>query len=211
MFQRAVERQNSANSLILANILDDVYQRYHTLGDLNQSLRDAFVPQLRKGLHGLDGTSLRWLYNNASNYASNQILVKEKLELYSNLPKETIYLVSAHIDARPSHYLWQGKEYTMDGLINICGLGSMLGLLGINCRHSFYVKTPGDSEPFYESEANEIAYKKRQREMTVRRTYDMWNQRHMLEKQLDPNSDACRLASQKRKFWNQELKKSRAE
>lgn len=46
--------------------------------------------------------------------------------------------VSAHIGARPEHEEWQGKIYTHSQLQTICGLGTVTGLCGVNCRHSFY-------------------------------------------------------------------------
>ena len=46
--------------------------------------------------------------------------------------------VSAHIGARPEHEAWQGKIYTKEELYSKCGLGTVTGLCGINCRHSFY-------------------------------------------------------------------------
>ena len=46
--------------------------------------------------------------------------------------------VSAHIGARPEHEAWQGKIYTKEELYSKCGLGTVTGLCGVNCRHSFY-------------------------------------------------------------------------
>ena len=45
--------------------------------------------------------------------------------------------VSAHITARPSHALWQGKVYTKEQLTTICGLGTVTGLCGVNCYHMY--------------------------------------------------------------------------
>lgn len=56
--------------------------------------------------------------------------------------------VSSHEDARPSHAAWQGRCYSLRGTIEIEGTlypdfyeatryGSVDGLLGANCRHSF--------------------------------------------------------------------------
>lgn len=52
------------------------------------------------------------------------------------------YEVSAHATARPDHQVWQGKVYTYDELVSVCGLGTGPGLCGWNCYH-FY-------DPFYE-------------------------------------------------------------
>ena len=62
--------------------------------------------------------------------------------------------VSSHPNARPTHASWQGQVYgwrgtvtvdgrTYDGLEAATGYGSVDGLLGANCRHSFGPYLPG--------------------------------------------------------------------
>lgn len=67
--------------------------------------------------------------------------------------------VSAHEGARPSHAEWQGKVYKIHGrdkkhknLYEATGLGTVTGLLGANCRHTYYPFFPGISEPVYSKE-----------------------------------------------------------
>lgn len=67
--------------------------------------------------------------------------------------------VSAHEGARPSHAEWQGKVYKIHGrdkkhknLYEATGLGTVTGLLGANCRHTYYPFFPGISEPAYSKE-----------------------------------------------------------
>lgn len=57
--------------------------------------------------------------------------------------------VSAHAGARPSHAEWQGKIFSRSGthkkypdFVSSTGYGTVTGLCGANCRHTFY--------PFYE-------------------------------------------------------------
>lgn len=59
------------------------------------------------------------------------------------------YEVSYHVGARPSHQIWEGRVYTMKELQEICGLGSMLGLCGINCYHDYYPFIEGISTRTY--------------------------------------------------------------
>ena len=54
--------------------------------------------------------------------------------------------VAWHSGARPTHAVWQGKVWTREQLVNVCGLGSATGLLGINCYHDYYPFFPGISE-----------------------------------------------------------------
>lgn len=62
--------------------------------------------------------------------------------------------VSSHPNARPSHAAWQGQVYGWRGAVSIdgrsyegleaaTGYGSVDGLLGANCRHSFGPYLPG--------------------------------------------------------------------
>lgn len=54
--------------------------------------------------------------------------------------------VAWHSGARPTHAVWQGKVWTREQLVNVCGLGSATGLLGINCYHEYYPFFPGISK-----------------------------------------------------------------
>lgn len=57
--------------------------------------------------------------------------------------------VTAHANARPSHRVWQGRVYTRKQLIDVCGLGSVGGLEGANCRHQHIAFIPGVSVRTY--------------------------------------------------------------
>lgn len=74
---------------------------------------------------------------------------------------------SAHIGARPSHQDWQGKVFSRSGtdrfypdFISSTGYGTGDGLLGWNCRHSFYPYFKGISRPLY-TEIETQDYKKK--------------------------------------------------
>jgi hypothetical protein len=60
--------------------------------------------------------------------------------------------VSWHGGARPSHALWQGRVYSKEDLRRVCGLGQGGGLLGWNCRHTYYPFIPGVSTRQYPDE-----------------------------------------------------------
>jgi hypothetical protein len=64
---------------------------------------------------------------------------------------------SAHIGARPSHALWQGKIFSRSGtdpknpsFVAETGYGTGAGLGGWNCRHSFYPFFAGISKNAYD-------------------------------------------------------------
>lgn len=46
--------------------------------------------------------------------------------------------VDWHPGARPDHAAWQGRVWTRQQLVEVCGLGTGAGLLGWNCRHTYY-------------------------------------------------------------------------
>lgn len=65
--------------------------------------------------------------------------------------------ISWHSGARPTHQVWQGRWYTEKELTTVCGLGSVTGLCGANCYHSYYPVIPGVSVPTYtEAELDEM-------------------------------------------------------
>lgn len=45
------------------------------------------------------------------------------------------YETSYHMGARPTHQWWQGRVYSYQDLIYVCGLGTVTGLCGISCYH----------------------------------------------------------------------------
>lgn len=66
---------------------------------------------------------------------------------------------TAHMGARPSHQIWQGRVFHMGGPKNgylgfeeITGYGTGPGLGGWNCRHSYFAFFPGISERNYTDE-----------------------------------------------------------
>lgn len=60
-----------------------------------------------------------------------------------------LYEVTWHVGARPSHMVWQGRVFTKQQLIDVCGLGSGDGLCGWGCRHDYYPYIEGISERTY--------------------------------------------------------------
>lgn len=84
-------------------------------------------------------------------------------------------IVSSHLGARPSHQIWQGRVFTINELKStdegMPALGTIQGLCGVNCRHSWSVFYDGMDNPFdqYDSEENRKQYEKEQRQRTLER------------------------------------------
>lgn len=96
-----------------------------------------------------------------------------------------IILVSSHLGARVgdggqnpgNHSWWQGKFYSRTGrdkrfpdFASSTGYGTVTGLCGVNCRHSFGTGD-GENNPFeqYDTEENRKAHEIQQRQRTLER------------------------------------------
>ena len=102
--------------------------------------------------------------------ATSQIQMERALEMGAEKA-----IVSSHLGARPSHQVWQGKVFTFEELKStnegMPALGTVTGLCGVNCRHSWSVWFDGMDNPFeqYDSEENRKQYEKEQRQRTLER------------------------------------------
>lgn len=73
-----------------------------------------------------------------------------------------LVLVSSHMGARPEHAAWQGKVYSRSGtsekypdFVSSTQYGTVTGLCGANCRHSFGPYFEGMANPFEEYDQKE--------------------------------------------------------
>lgn len=87
-----------------------------------------------------------------------------------------LVIVSSHLGARPSHAEWQGKIYSRTGteypdFVSSTGYGTVGGLCGANCRHSFSPYFEGQRNPFkdFDSEKNRKVYEEEQRQRELER------------------------------------------
>ena len=71
--------------------------------------------------------------------------------------------VTAHQGARPSHKVWQGKVFSLNGktpgyktLAEGTGYGTGAGLMGWNCRHNFNAYIPGTKPAWSKEELKNI-------------------------------------------------------
>ena len=119
---------------------------------------------LKKAIKQMTNSGIRWI-----NYESgwhNRITVAARRSVMTGLSQMTrgitedtakrlntdTFEVSAHAGARPDHAKWQGKVYTKKQLYEICGLGTVTGLLGANCYHTYYPFIKGISKRAYTDE-----------------------------------------------------------
>lgn len=64
--------------------------------------------------------------------------------------------VSYHVGARPTHQPWQGKVWTRQELISVCGLGEVTGLKGINCYHDYKPFPPGSVRTYTDEQIQKM-------------------------------------------------------
>ena len=69
---------------------------------------------------------------------------------------------TAHIGARPEHAAWQGEVFSISGTnpkyrpFSVCELGTITGLCGINCRHSYYPYFEGTETHYTQADLDEM-------------------------------------------------------
>ena len=99
--------------------------------------------------------------------------------------------VTSHADSRPEHAAWQGRVYSLKGDVTIdgkryrdfyeaTGYGTVTGLMGANCRHSFGPYIHGaprlyEADPKHASGLDgETVYKYEQRQREQERSIRAW-------------------------------------
>ncbi len=124
--------------------------------DYNTAIKRAVSEMTKSGLRTVDYAS-GW--SNRVDVAARRAVMTGFAQVTGKINEQNAeklhtdtFEVTWHSGARPSHQEWQGKWYTHDELVSVCGLGTVTGLSGANCRHSYYPVIPGTSEPTYTAE-----------------------------------------------------------
>lgn len=113
------------------------------------------------------------------------------------------YLVTSHMGARPSHQVWQGKVFKINGsddkyqnFKDVTGYGTGSGLCGWNCRHSFTPFFPDLMEnnfEHYKVTENKEAYEKRQEQKRIERVKRDADRKRQAYKTAIKNTDNPKL------------------
>lgn len=156
--------RNADNTLSFTP-LADFYQRTLDNGlmqiasgavDYNTVLKKAVKAMTDSGLRTVDYAS-GW--SNRVDVAArralmtgfNQVVAKVNEDNAEQLGTE-YFEVSYHRGARPTHQVWQGRVYSKKELETVCGLGTVTGLCGANCYHSYSPFIKGVDKPTYSDE-----------------------------------------------------------
>ena len=132
--------------------------------DYNSAIRKVVTHMTNSGLRFVDYASG---HTNRADVAArravftgvNQITAQVSEHNAEKLDTE-YFEVSWHPCARPDHQTWQGKVFSKKELRTVCGYGTVTGLCGANCRHTFHPFIPGISERLYPDEWLEEQNKK---------------------------------------------------
>lgn len=108
------------------------------------------------------------------NQSASQLTVKRCEQYDCDLVE-----VTAHAGSRPEHAEWQGKVYSLTGktkgyrrLEEATGYGTVEGLCGANCQHSFYPYFPGMSKQLDREELKGIDQEQAYKDSQKQRYYE---------------------------------------
>lgn len=139
--------------------LAEVYQKYLDAAcldivsgafDYNSVLRRVVTQLTNSGLRQIDYVSG---HGNRVDVAARRAVMTGITQLtgkISDMNAEKMgteyFEVAWHAGARPTHAVWQGRVWSKEQLVTVCGLGTVTGLEGANCYHERYPFILGISE-----------------------------------------------------------------
>lgn len=118
--------------------------------DYNTTLKKVVAEMTKSGVRSVDYETG---HSNRIEVAARRALMTGVNQVVGHINQRNadalgtdFFEVSWHATARPEHQLWQGRVYSRKELTDICGLGTVTGLLGANCYHSYFPFIPGISK-----------------------------------------------------------------
>lgn len=173
--QISLEYQNLANSMGFA-IRDAAGNiQYSPLMEFYRNTLDNAVIDIQSGafsyqtvltrtINAMTTSGLRWIDYDSGHHNRVDVAVRRAVmtgfrqvqgkineQVAADLGTDS-YEVTYHVGARPTHQPWQGRVWTMQQLIDVCGLGDVTGLHGANCYHDYNAFIPGVSIRTYTDE-----------------------------------------------------------
>ncbi len=153
----AIDKNGKISYSSVTDVLDGAMMDISSgLFDYNTVLKRVVNQMTNSGLRTIDYAS-GW--SNRVDVAARRAVMTGVSQLTGKINESNAqklgtdtYETSWHSGARPAHLEWQGKWFTMQELKDICGLGTVTGLCGANCYHSYTPVIPGVSEPTYTAE-----------------------------------------------------------
>lgn len=191
--------------------------------DYNTAIKKAVRNLADKGITGADYISaagrhtrnqidvaVRRAIVTSTSQTAGKMQIQRAQEWGSNLVE-----VTSHMGARPTHAVWQGRIYSINGgtmkypnLVDATGYGTVTGLKGANCSHDFYPFFEGLSEQTYKPynlEENAEVYEQSQEQRTMERAIRE-QKRRILAADATGDADGKTAAQLKLKAKEAELK-----
>lgn len=124
----------------------------------------SYDKALSRAVNTMTSSGVRWIdydsgWHNRVNVAARRAVMTGFRQVQGKINEQVAkelgtdsYEVTYHVGARPSHQPWQGRVWTYEQLVSVCGLGSVTGLHGANCYHDYNVFVPGASVRTYTDE-----------------------------------------------------------
>lgn len=206
-----ITKDGETKSVKLTKYFQDILDRI--IVDVTAGAFD-YNTTLRKAVNEMTKSGIRWInyesgYHNRITVAARRAVMSSIAQMSRTLSEDTArrigtndYEVSAHANPRPTHALWQGLVFTRQELVSVCGLGSVTGLGGANCYHTYYPFIKGISVRAYtDEELEEMAnstprewndkeytgYEAKQRMRQMESNMRMYRERITLLKEGDGN------------------------
>lgn len=185
------------NNKVHTDLYKDIMDK--TLVEISTGVFD-YNKALKKAITDMTGSGLRWIdyasgHHNRVDVAVRRAVMTGVHQVTSEITKQNaeklqtdLYEVSWHSTARPEHQKWQGRVYTMQQLIDVCGLGTGPGLCGWNCYHFYDPFIEGVSVRKYTDEwldeQNKKANEKRKYGDKEYTTYEATQRQRALETRM---------------------------
>lgn len=152
---------------------------YSPLKEFYQSTLDAAMCDIHSGafdyqtvltrtINQMTTSGIRWIdydsgWHNRVDVAARRAVMTGFRQVQGKINEQVAeqlhtdqYEITAHVGARPTHQPWQGRVWTMQQLIDICGLGDVTGLHGANCYHDYKAFPPGSIRTYTDEQLDEM-------------------------------------------------------
>ena len=146
-------------------ILDEAMMSLTTgVYDYNTVIKKAVIDLSNSGLRSVEYMTEQpdgvvTIHSNRVDVAARRALMTGFNQVIGKINEEnaeklgaTHFEVTWHRGARLTHQPWQGRVYTKDQLVTVCGYGDVAGLKGANCRHDFHPFFPEIDKRLYTDE-----------------------------------------------------------
>lgn len=137
-------------------MLSGVYD-YNTM--IKQAVKELTDSGLRTVVYETDNGKTIRTHTNRVEVAARRALMTGFNQVVARITEDNAeqlgtdkFEITYHRGARPTHQPWQGRVYTKEQLVTVCGYGDVTGLKGANCYHDFHPFFDGISKRLYTDE-----------------------------------------------------------